>query len=136
MGITTVRAKVRKTRTQLQTEAIPFISRELFELSPFEVAEKLWESGVQGNCEVGIQLSDVPVGTPIRKLMGEQIYLRAETNSFCTPSTEGGVLMVADGYRLSQMAPDLKVVAKLMDLFTGDEWDAIDSCLGDYRCPK
>lgn len=135
--MTTIRARI-TTRPEPKTETkdIPVITKELLELGPYEAADRLWEMGIQENCEVGVVLEDVPAGTEVRKPSGEQPYMRADDDWVrrATGFDDPRILMVADGYRMSLWKPDKVVVAQLEELF--DQWDAVDACLGDYRCPK
>lgn len=134
----TIRARITsRPDPKTETKDIPVITKEMLELAPSELANELWERGIQESCEVGVVLEDVPVGVEVRKPTGQQPYMRAD-GDWVRRTLELGdprVLMVADGYRLTLMKPDLMVVAQLEDL-VGCQWDLVDSCLGDYRCPK
>lgn len=133
----TVRARVTMTITSTDTVELPFISKELLDMTPSELAYELWDMHIQEDCEVGVLVSDVPAGVTVRKPHGEQEYMRADDDWFrrTTGFEEERVLLVADGYRMSLMEGHKIVVAMLSDLY-GCQWDLVDSELGDMRCPK
>ena len=134
-----VKAKVTTVVETQEVVELPVISKELLETTdPLELADELWEQHcIKEDCEVGVLVWDVPAGARVRKPFGEQEYLRADDDWFrrTTKLEEECFLLIADGYRMTLMEGHKVVVAMLSDIY-GCQWDLVDECLGDYRCPK
>lgn len=133
--MSTVRARVTVSSTSILE--LPVVSKRLLEMAPSEFAYELWGMNVKEDGEVGVMVSDVPVGVPVRKPFGKQEYLRAydEPLRRVMGLKEERVLMIADGYSISLMEGHQIVVAKLSDLY-GCQWDLVDEELHDLHCPQ
>jgi len=100
-------------------------------------ADRLWELGIEEDCEVGVVLSVTPTGTDVRKPTGEMVYKRADDAWVrrALGVDDPRITLVGDRGNLTLEEPDRVMIAKLSDIF-GYRWSHIDADLGDMRCPK
>lgn len=143
MNTKTIKARVATyipEQRKTETIEVPVIDGTWFdengEAAP-HVADRLWELGIQEDCEVGVVLSVVPSGTDVRKPTGECVYKRADDDWVrrTLEITDPRIILVGDRGNLTLEKPDRVMIARLSDLF-GYRWNHIDEDLGDMRCPK
>jgi len=139
----TIKAQVHEyvpAHREATTKEVPVIDRTWFdeegEWLP-HAADRLWELGVQEDCEVGIVLEVAPTGVDLRKPTGEVPYKRADDDWVrrTLEITDPRITLVGDRGNLTLEEPDRVMIALLSDIF-GYRWGHIDEDLGEMRCPK
>ena len=143
MGGATVKARVREyipEQYKTTTKEVPVIDSTWFdedgELTP-HTADRLWELGIQEDCEIGIVLEVAPSGVDLRKPSGEVPYKRAD-DSWVRKELgvdDTRIILVGDRGNLTLEKPDRVMIGRLSELF-GYRWDHIDEDMGDMRSPK
>jgi len=125
---------------QTTTKEVPVIDSTWFDedgelLS--HTADRLWELGIQEDCEIGIVLEVAPSGVDLRKPTGEAEYKRADDDWVrrTLGITDPRIILVGDRGNLTLEKPDRVMIGRLSEL-CGYRWGHIDEDLGDMRCPK
>ena len=100
-------------------------------------ADRLWELGIEEDCEVGVVLEVAPPGVEVRKPFGETWYKRADDDWVrrTLNITDPRIILVGGRGNLTLEEPTKVLVATLSELF-GYRWTHIDEDLGDMRSPK
>jgi hypothetical protein len=139
MKLEEVGARVTTTITETGRVDIPLIPYGLISNDDAQgVADILWENHIQEDCQVVVEVGDLPPGLTVRKAFGEVEYTKADDFRLRTiwsvSDEEERVLMIGPRGNLDLWTRSSRVDVLLSDLLS--TWGAIDYELGEMRSPK